>query len=99
MFFSCYKRNFFLGGLVLFKFGDILKIQYVGFDEKYKHLNPQDTITSYLIKNNNNFKDIKILDFGISTEKNGKFINNNLLFYKETFGAINFNYFKISCYI
>ena len=98
LFFSCYKRNTFLGGLVLFKFGDVLKIQYVGFDEKYKYLNPQDSITSYLIKNDN-LNNVKILDFGISTENNGKFINKNLLFYKETFGAINFNYLKISCYI
>tara|TARA_B110000483_G_scaffold241966_1_gene326353 strand:+ start:1964 stop:2920 length:957 start_codon:yes stop_codon:yes gene_type:complete len=98
LFFSCYKRNIFLGGLVLFRFGNILKTQYVGFDEKYKYLNSQDSITSYLIKNNKSY-DVKILDFGISTENNGKFINKNLLFYKETFGAINFNYFKISCYI
>ena len=98
LFFSCYKRNIFLGGLVVFKFGEVLKIQYVGFDEKYKYLNPQDSIITYLIKNDI-FNDIKILDFGISTENNGKTINENLLFYKETFGAVNFNYLKIICYL
>lgn len=98
LFLSCYKSNIFLGGLVLFKFGEVLKVQYVGFDEKYKYLNPQDSITSHIIKKNT-FNDVKILDFGISTENNGKLINKNLLFYKETFGAINFNYFKISCYL
>ena len=96
IFFSAYKDSNLLGGIVAFKFGDIFKIQYVGFEKKLQFYGAQDCIINNIVNEQNN-NSIKILDFGISTENNGKILNKDLLFYKESFGSENINYYKIEC--
>ena len=49
------------------------------------YLRANDFIYDFLI--NNYYKDKKYFDFGISTEKNGLYLNEGLIDFKERFGA------------
>jgi hypothetical protein len=59
--------------------------QYISVNEEGKDRCALDFILDYLI--NHEFKHKKYFDLGSSTEQNGQFLNESLIFQKEGFGG------------
>lgn len=74
-----------VGGIVVYEMKEICHIQYISANERGKEISALDFLFEYLIKIE--FKDKKYFDFGTSTEDNGNFLNEGLIFQKEGFGA------------
>ncbi|MHD0319369.1 GNAT family N-acetyltransferase [Fusobacterium sp. THCT1E2] len=74
-----------VGGIVVYEMEKICHIQYISANERGKEISALDFLFEYLIKIE--FKDKKYFDFGTSTEENGNFLNEGLIFQKEGFGA------------
>jgi hypothetical protein len=74
-----------LAGCVLYINRDVVHTQYIASSDDGKMVGALDLIMDYLI--NEKYVNKQFFDFGISTEDNGKFLNNGLIFQKEGFGA------------
>jgi hypothetical protein len=83
--FSCYAEERMVAGVVVYESRQVTHIQYIASSAEGRDLSALDLIFSHLI--HKVFKDKPFFDFGISTEHDGKFLNRNLAFYKEGFGA------------
>lgn len=73
-----------LAGCVLFESPNVIHVQYNAATEEGKSKGAVDILIDYVI---NNFPDKKYFDYGISTEDNGWYLNENLIYQKEGFGA------------
>ncbi len=73
-----------LGGCLIFETDKVAHIQYVAASEEGKELGAIDLIVDYVI---NNYAHKAYFDYGISTENNGLYLNQNLIHQKEGFGA------------
>ena len=78
------KDNCFLGGTILYFTETVIHAQYIHFSKKGKDVGSFDLLMNYIFEK---FKDYKYFDFGISTEKNGRYLNEGLISFKESFGA------------
>ncbi len=77
--------NELLAGAIIFKYNNVIKVQYAHASAKGKESGAIDNLYTYLI---NYFKnDYKYIDFGTSNGVSDKQINNSLLQQKEGFGA------------
>ena len=74
-----------LAGCVVYESRNVCHVQYNAASPEGKQMGAQDLIMDFLIRDNSQFK--KYFDFGISTEKNGRYLNKGLVEYKEGFGA------------
>ena len=74
-----------LGGVIIYENKQTAHCQYISATEHGKELGAVDITINYLLTDY--YKDIKYFDFGISTEKEGKYLNQNLIRNKESFGA------------
>ena len=74
-----------IAGALLFLMKNIVHVQYISATERGKELGALDLIFEKLL--NDFYPDKPIFDFGQSTEKNGKYLNENLIFQKEGFGG------------
>jgi len=83
--FSAIDDSGMLGGTVVYEMGRVIHIQYISASEKGKAVGALDSIFMELI--NHRYRDATYFDFGTSTEKMGRFLNENLLFQKEGFGG------------
>ncbi len=83
--FSAYKEGTIVGGIIMYETSSVAHLQYSAMSEEGKNLGASDFILDYLI--NEYYVEKKYFDFGISTEKGGKFINVGLSKNKESFGA------------
>lgn len=79
------KDNEILGGCVLYIMEKVIHVQYIAANNLGKSLRVLDLLFHYLI--NEKYSNIPIFDFGNSTEKMGLYLNENLIFQKESFGA------------
>ncbi len=78
------------GGAILYLNRDLVHIQYLAVSAKARLLRGQDFIVQSLIER---FKDTHAwLDYGISTEQRGRFLNTGLIHAKEGFN------FRAICY-
>jgi hypothetical protein len=73
------------GGVIIFESENVAHAQYQAATDEGLKLGGTDLIFDFLI--NDYYKDKKYFDFGISTEKNGLYLNEGLISYKEQFGA------------
>jgi len=71
-------------GVITYASKNVAHAQYQTTDAEF-NLRANDLIYDFLI--NNYYKDKKYFDFGISTEKDGLYLNEGLIDYKERFGA------------
>ncbi len=78
------KDNQFLGGAILYITHQVVHTQYIHFTFEGKEMGAFDLLMNYLLEV---FKDKRYFDFGISTEKQGRFLNEGLISFKESFGA------------
>ena len=74
-----------LGGTVTYINKQTVHTQYISASPKGKSLGALDLLFSELI--NNVFTDYTYFDFGKSTEREGTYLNENLIFQKEGFGG------------
>jgi len=74
-----------IGGTVIFEYGTVVHTQYMATNEKAREIGALDLAVSSVI---NKYKGNKLwLDFGISTEDGGRYLNEGLISQKEGFGG------------
>ena len=87
--FAVYYRGEMVAGVIMYESNKkVAHAQYIASNEMGRELNALDYLFGYLI--NEQYSKInprKYFDFGISTEKWGRYLNSNLITYKEEFGA------------
>lgn len=84
-----------LAGTVVFDFGETIHTQYMAASKEGKKLGALDYLIHYLIQEEG--LDKKYLSFGISTEEEGRMLNEGLIQQKEMLGgrAIVLDHYKI----
>ena len=85
-----------LAGIVIYDYGKTIHTQYMANSEKGRSMGTLDFINAQLITGE--FKNRKYYSFGISTEQEGKVLNEGLIKQKEMMGgrAIVNDFYKIS---
>lgn len=84
--FNVYFENKLVGGVTVFITKNVIHPQYISGNTAFNNLyGGLDYLYNYLITNV--FKDEKYFDFGISNENNGRYLNESLHYWKESFGA------------
>ena len=83
--FQAKKGTEILAGVLVFEMKQIAHAQYISSNDSGRDQGALDIIFSHLI--GNVYSDKKYFDFGISTEKQGIFLNEGLIAQKEGFGG------------
>jgi len=83
--FASYQDDTMLAGVVVYESKNVAHAQYIASSEDGREIGALDIVFAYLI--NEYYRDKKYFDFGISTENNGLYLNEGLIFFKEGFGA------------
>jgi hypothetical protein len=84
--FATFKENVMLAGVIVYESKNVAHIQYTACSEEGKKNGALDILIDTLISNI--YKDNKkYIDFGVSTEKEGRYLNVGLIDQKEGFGA------------
>ncbi|MDR1884021.1 MAG: GNAT family N-acetyltransferase [Prevotella sp.] len=74
-----------LGGCLIFETDKVAHVQYVAATDEGKRLGVVDLVIDHII--NTAYPHKRYFDYGISTEDNGLYLNENLIRQKEGFGA------------
>jgi len=85
--FAAYKGAVLVAGVLVFLLNErVINCFYIAHDDQYQHMRPLNLIFGYLMEwgRKNNFV---YLDWGISTEEKGSFVNTGLFRFKEAFGG------------
>jgi hypothetical protein len=83
--FGAYLEERMLAGVVAYENATVAHAQYISASEDGKRLGALDALFAWLITEV--YHDKPYFDFGISTEGNGRFLNEGLIEQKEGFGA------------
>ncbi|MCX7780188.1 MAG: GNAT family N-acetyltransferase [Negativicutes bacterium] len=79
------RHNEILAGALIYDNGHIVHAQYLANSEDGRRLGALDLVIHYLI--DEVFKNRLYFDFGISNERQGRYLNTGLIAQKEGFGA------------
>lgn len=74
-----------LAGVVIYASGPVAHTQYIGTTAEGREIGAGDLVIEHLISER--YSDREWFSFGISTEKDGRHLNESLIEYKESFGA------------
>lgn len=74
-----------LGGVVMYIAGKVVHTQYTGSSHEGRRIGVLDYLYSYLIRER--FSQFDYLDFGVSVEQGGKYLNRGLIAQKEGLGG------------
>lgn len=74
-----------VAGTVVFETERVAHVQYIASGEEGRAFGALDLLFRHLI--NERYKQVEYVDFGISTERGGAFLNEGLIFQKEGFGG------------
>ena len=83
--FNVYKENEIVAGTTIFQTKNVVHVQYTASNSKKNILGSLDFLFYKLITDI--YSNHKYFDFGTSNERDGKKINQGLLYWKEGFGA------------
>jgi acetyltransferase-like isoleucine patch superfamily enzyme len=83
--FTVYENDAMVAGVVTYENQNIVHTQYNGFSQRGREVGATELVFDYLINEYSSTK--TYLDFGISTEQGGNFLNAGLADYKERFGG------------
>jgi hypothetical protein len=83
--FNVYDDGVLIAGTTIFVTKNVIHPQYISAVEDRNNNGCLDFLYYYLITDV--FKDAKYFDFGISNESDGRKLNKNLVFWKESYGA------------
>ncbi|MEH7419160.1 peptidoglycan bridge formation glycyltransferase FemA/FemB family protein [Neobacillus drentensis] len=86
LFSAFYEEKMIAGVLVFILNSSVLNCFYICHDEKFQHVRPLNLVFSTLIHWGVN-EGFHFVDWGISTEKKGKAVNQGLFKFKEGFGG------------
>ena len=86
VFYGVFYQGKMIAGSMVFIINNIFHTQYLAADSDYLFTQPMDFLDANLILEGSKMK-CKGFSFGISTEKNGSYLNRNLAKYKEGFGT------------
>ncbi|WP_370476809.1 GNAT family N-acetyltransferase [Tamlana flava] len=100
--FNAYIDGSIVAGVTVFETKNVAHAQYISKDNKKVSEGGLDIIFDFLI--NKAYQDKKFFDFGISNEKEGRFVNGGLQAWKESFGgrSVSHDFYKINvdnCYL
>ncbi|MBL1272302.1 MAG: GNAT family N-acetyltransferase [Oceanospirillales bacterium] len=79
------RDQLLLAGALLFVNRDVVHTQYLANSEAGREMAALDLVLDYLITGA--FREFRYFSFGISTEDNGRYLNEGLIAQKEGFGA------------
>jgi hypothetical protein len=74
-----------LAGVVIYENRDVVHTQYLASGKSGRDIGALDLLIDYLIRVV--YRDRRYFDFGISTEREGRYLNRGLVLQKEGFGA------------
>lgn len=74
-----------LAGALVYDFGHVVHTQYLASSDEGREIGALDFVLSRLM--GEVYSDRQYLSFGISTERDGQYLNEGLIFQKEGFGA------------
>lgn len=80
-----FKGNEMVAGIVIFEYKELVHTQYMAASSLGQQLGALDLLVDVLI--NKEYSNKYYFNFGISTEKNGTYLNEGLIRQKEMFGA------------
>lgn len=83
--FNVYHNDVIVAGTTVFVTDTVAHPQHISGNRDKNELGSLDFLYDHLI--NTVFTDKKFFDFGISNEEQGRKLNENLIFWKESFGA------------
>ena len=83
--FTSYQDETMLAGVVVYESANVAHAQYIANTDSGEEIGALDMIFAYLITKY--YQNKKYFDFGISTENEGLYLNEGLIFFKEGFGA------------
>ena len=83
--FNVYKENEIVAGTTIFQTKNVVHVQYTASNSKKNILGSLDFLFYKLITDV--YSNHKYFDFGTSNERDGKKINQGLMYWKEGFGA------------
>lgn len=83
-----------IAGVLIFDFGNVIHTQYLGASDEGRKYGALDFINTFLIEK---YDKRKYYSFGISTENQGKTLNEGLIQQKENMGAraVTLDYYEI----
>jgi len=79
------KEGALMGGTLLYITKQVVHTQYIASSPEGKKVGALDVLLDYVI--NVKYVDCPVFDFGISTEDQGRVLNESLIFQKEGFGG------------
>jgi len=82
--YAAYKGDNMVAGVIIYESKNVAHAQYISANKEGKELYALDFLIENLI---NVYLHKKYFDFGISTEKEGRHLNEGLITFKEEFGA------------
>ncbi|MBF0318712.1 MAG: GNAT family N-acetyltransferase [Nitrospirae bacterium] len=85
LFVATSSGNCILGGVIVYENRTVAHAQYISSTEEGKAQGALDLIFDFLI--NGYYKEKRYFDFGISNEREGRYLNKELIEQKEGFGA------------
>jgi len=83
--FGAFDRDRLLAGALIFDFGSVAHSQYLASSEAGKLVGALDFLLEHLL--DVEFAGRRCFSFGISTERQGQYLNEGLVFQKEGFGG------------
>ena len=85
-----------VAGCLVFVCGRVAHVQYIAAGDEGREKGALDMLFRHLIQDR--FKSLDFLDFGISTEQGGQFLNEGLIFQKEGFGgrAVSYDCYELA---
>lgn len=83
--YAAYKDGAMVAGCVVYETRCVAHVQYIAASPQGKALGALDGLFDYLFTSI--YNKVEYIDFGISTERGGSYLNEGLLFQKEGFGA------------
>ncbi len=94
--FGAFAEEQLLAGSLIYDFGHIVHTQYMTNSEQGKKTGALDYLISYLI--DTVYCDRHYFSFGISTEQNGYYLNEGLIYQKEDIGGrgVVFDHYEIN---
>jgi len=93
--FAAFKANEMLAGTIIYESKNVAHAQYIANSNSGRKVGALDLVFEFLI---NHYKGKKrYFDFGISTEKNGQYLNEGLIWWKESFGAraVTYDFYEL----
>lgn len=83
--YGAFLNDDFIAGVVIYEYDQVIHTQYMASNELARKVGGLDLIINIIIEK---YKETKLwLDFGISTENGGRYLNEGLISQKEGFGG------------